>query len=173
MEGGISTQLIWANVTNLVDFFTCCKSLLILNCRMLQQILIRQSFFIFKCCHSYCSTSFWPPSMTYISISNFYTLHHTIFQVLTDSRRPLWAAFMYCFKHLSNIGLGFNLDCSCSVVILESSYRPLYQPYIRAANYLFELINLTNSALSEIQTGDTLCPSPQADKLPIELSRPD
>ena len=37
-----------------------------------------------------------------VSIFNsFYTLHYTIFQVLTDSCRPLWAAFMYCFKHLS------------------------------------------------------------------------
>ena len=62
-----------------------------------------------------------PPSMVYISIINFYTLHYTIFQVLTDSCRPLWAAFLYCFKHLSFLNCGhsfklYSLDCSCSVV---------------------------------------------------------
>ena len=82
----------------------------------------------FKCWHSLWSTSFWPPSMAYISmINSFYTLHQTIFQVLTDSCRPLWAAFMYCFKHLPFLTCGYSsklysLDCSCSVVLLESSY---------------------------------------------------
>ena len=74
----------------------------------------------------------------FIFLTTFYGLYFNhqfshitlICQVLTDCYRPLWAAIMYCFKHLSFdlwvLLKLYSFDCSCSAVILESVYRPYF-----------------------------------------------
>ena len=85
----------------------------------------------------------------------FYTLHYTISQVLSDSCRPLRAAFMYCFKHLS------FLTCGYSFKLHSLDYSP-------ADSVVKLLIFKKNSCLCwDLNQGPLRY---QADMLPTELS---
>ena len=59
----------------------------------------------------------------YFNYRHLYTLHNTIYQVLTVSCRPLWAAFMYCFKDLL-FDLWLLLQAVFLVIFIEK-FSPL------------------------------------------------